>query len=165
MKELGNLPPTTASPASKAIALFKEIQHLKKRKFLAAFCQCGRVRKASDEAGIHFTSHYIWLRNDKVYAEAFEASKQIAADHFEDEIYRRGFEGYDKPVTYQGEIKDHYKDYSDVLAIFALKGLRPEKYRENSPFASLACPVSIAISYPAPPEKVINSASEEKTED
>ena len=163
MKELENLPPTTASPASKVKVLFNEILHIKKRKFLAAFCQCGRVVKASKETGVHFTSHYLWLRNDKVYADAFEGAKQIAADHFEDEIYRRGFEGYDKPVTYQGEIKDHYKDYSDVLAIFALKGLRPEKYRDSAPIASVG-PVSLSISYPAAFVNQIAGDAEKKPE-
>jgi hypothetical protein len=38
------------------------------------------------------------------------------------EIYRRGFEGYNHPVIYQGEITGKYTDYSDTLAIFALKG-------------------------------------------
>jgi len=164
MKKSDNLPATTEAPPGKPMALFKEIQHLKKRKFLAAFCQCGRVRKASDEAGIHFTSHYIWLRKDKNYAEAFQEAKEIAADHFEDEIYRRGFEGYDKPVPYQGEITDHYPDYSDTLAIFALKGLRPEQYRDSAPIPAMA-PVSLSIIYPAPHETVTNNVSRNKTED
>ena len=74
----------------------------------------------------------LMAKQDKAYVSAFEAATQIAANHFEDEIYRRGFEGYDRPVTYQGEITDRYTDYSDTLAIFALKGLRPEKYRDNA---------------------------------
>lgn len=79
------------------------------------------------------------------YGRAFEAAKQIAADHFEDEIYRRGFEGYDRPVMYQSEITTHYTDYSDTLAIFALKGLRPEKYCDNAPLYASTGPVQVNI--------------------
>jgi hypothetical protein len=86
------------------------------------------------------------LRRDKTYASAFEQAKQIAADHFEDEIYRRGFEGYDHPVIYQGEITGNYTEYSDTLAIFALKGLRPQKYRDSAPIVT-AGPVQFNITF------------------
>lgn len=87
MAQNRKLPAKSESPLIKESGLFTEILNLKKRAFLAAFCQCGRIVKACKEAGIHWTSHYGWLRKDKSYAEAFEASKQIAADHFEDERF------------------------------------------------------------------------------
>jgi len=62
-------------------------------------------------------------RKDKNYAEAFEAAKQIAADNFEDEIYRCGFEGYDKPVTYQGEIKGHSLIARTIVTAFLLTAM------------------------------------------
>ena len=102
------------------------------------------------------------MKKDKVYATAYKAAQQIAADHFEDEIYRRGFEGYERPVTYQGEITGHYTDYSDTLAIFALKGLRPEKYRDNAPITSMLGPTQINIGYSHPPIDVtIDGKSDE----
>jgi hypothetical protein len=86
------------------------------------------------------------LRRDKTYASAFEQAKQIAADHFEDEIYRRGFEGYDHPVIYQGKITANYTEYSDTLAIFALKGMRPENYRDSASIATIG-PVQFDITF------------------
>ena len=34
-------------------------------------------------------------------------------------------------MIYEGKITTTYKDYSDTLAMFWLKGLKPERYREN----------------------------------
>jgi hypothetical protein len=34
-------------------------------------------------------------------------------------------------VIYEGKITTTYKDFSDTLAMFWLKGLKPERYREN----------------------------------
>ena len=156
-----NLPAKVESTEVEPRGIFPEILNPKKRAFLAVFCQYGRIVKSARDAGIHWTSHYHWLKRDKVYASAFDAAKQIAADHFEDEIYRRGFEGYERPVTYQGEITGHYTDYSDTLAIFALKGLRPEKYRDNAPIAPVG-PKEIIIGYShPPPELEIESKSDE----
>lgn len=117
---------------SKLPSAFSEISHPKKRKFLAAFAKCGGVVRASKEAGCDWTSHYYWIKTDPLYCEVFERAKQIAGDLAEEEVYRRGILGYDHPVTYEGRITDHYRDYSDTLAIFYLKGLRPEKYRDNA---------------------------------
>jgi len=103
--------------------------------------------KSSEQAGIHWTSHYHWLKHDPKYVEAFDAAREVAADRFEEEIYRRGFVGYDKPVTYRGKITDHYKEYSDVLAIFALKALRPGKYRENAIFNQFGGPQQFNITF------------------
>src|SRR5262249_10720692 len=137
--------------------------NLKKRGFLAAFCQNGLIVKSSEQAGIHWTSHYHWLKHDPKYAEAFDVAREIAADRFEEEIYRRGFVGYDKPVTYQGKITDHYKDYSDNLAMFSLKGLRPQRYRDSYPIFSNG-PTQFNISFTHQPNKTIGANGEDKTE-
>jgi hypothetical protein len=117
----------------KIIPLFRPIRRREQRAFLAGFLQTGRITKAAELAGIHYTTHFNWMKRSKAYAEAFEEAKRIAGDLAEDEIYRRAFEGYDHPVTYKGKIKAHYKAFSDILAMFFLKGLRPEKYRDSSP--------------------------------
>src|SRR5437016_5161326 len=113
--------------------LFQGISNPKKRRFLAAFAQCGSVTDAAKQAEIHFTSHYHWLKEDEnvAYTEAFNRARDIAGDFAEGEIYRRAFLGFDHPVIYEGKITTTYKDYADTLAMFWLKGLKPERYREN----------------------------------
>ena len=57
----------------------------------------------------------------------------MACNKFEDDVYRRAFNGIE-PIVYQGQIsKDEngkpvtVKEYSDLLVIFALKGLFPPR--------------------------------------
>jgi hypothetical protein len=101
------------------LRIFTEIHNPKKRTFLAAFCQSGRIVRACKEAGIHWTSHYHWLKHDKDYPAAFETAKQIAADYLEGEVYRRATMK-NKP--------------SDILLMFAMKARKPE-YRDNPQLA------------------------------
>jgi len=111
--------------------LFKKIRHLKKRQFLAAFSQSGRITAACAEVKIHYSTHYVWLQRDKNYAQAFELAKEIAGDIWESEIYRRAFEGVEKPLFFKGRLTgDTVNERSDLLAMFALKGLRP-KFRDS----------------------------------
>jgi len=63
----------------------------------------------------------------------------------EDEVVRRGIDGFDHPVIYEGKITGSYKAYSDNLAMFFLKGLRPEKYRDNQSGITFQGPTQINI--------------------
>ena len=44
------------------------------------------------------------MKKDEVYAEAFKTAQQTAGNKFEDEVYRRAFNGIDKPLVYQGQL-------------------------------------------------------------
>jgi hypothetical protein len=107
---------------------FHDITHPKKRAFLAAYIVQGTITHAARLAGIERTSHNDWLA-DPVYAAAFERAKAMAAETVEREIIRRGVEGIDKPVYWQGKRVDTIRDYSDTLLIFQAKKLMPE-YRD-----------------------------------
>ena len=68
--------------------------------------------------------------------EAFEAglkvAQEVAADIIEAEAFRRAVHGVNKPTGwYRGEPGGYVTEYSDILAIFLLKGLRRERYRER----------------------------------
>jgi hypothetical protein len=90
------------------------ITSLKKRAFLAAFSRCGSLSKAAKRAGVDRRTHYNWRKSDPSYAEAFEQAKLESADALEDTL---------NDMAHEGNV---------VAAIFLLKGLRPEKYRERS---------------------------------
>jgi hypothetical protein len=113
--------------------LFSRIPHRKKRKFLAAYAICGQLRETARITGIDTRFHYMWKEKDPNYLPAFEEAKAICADHTEDEIFRRGIAGIDHPLSFKGKLTgDTIKQYSDLLAIFWMKGNRPEKYREDA---------------------------------
>jgi recombinational DNA repair ATPase RecF len=89
----------------------------------------------------------------------------MSGDRAEDEVYRRAFEGFDHPVSYEGEITTTYKAYSDNLAMFFLKGLRPDRYRDNQAGITLQGPTQINItikgdsSLPSTPQDLITCDS------
>lgn len=114
--------------------------HLKKRAFLAAFAELGSVTHTARAAGIRRETHYKWLHSDPEYARAFrEEATPRAADTLEAEAVRRAMQGVKRFKFYQGkpildpETKRPYyeHDYSDVLLIFLLKGLKPERYGDR----------------------------------
>ena len=102
------------------------------RAFLVAFRETGNVRLACEVAKVGRSSHYRWLEEDSEYREAFDLAKEDAADVFEAEAHRRAVEGVEKPAGwYKGVAGGYVREYSDILLIFLLKAVRPEKYREQ----------------------------------
>jgi hypothetical protein len=73
----------------------------------------GNVTAAAELAGLTRTNHYLWGAASPTYAEAFRAAQEEAVERLEEEARRRAMAG------------------SDLLLIFLLKALRPEKYRER----------------------------------
>jgi hypothetical protein len=103
--------PKATNPESVA---FLSISHPKKRAFLAAFSRYGSRIKAAKLAKVDRRTHYNWLKDDTDYREAFAQAEIEAADSLEDAMTDMAFDG------------------NVTAAIFLLKGLRPEKYRERS---------------------------------
>ena len=110
-----------------------------KIKFLAAYQQTGNVVAAARVAKIDRQQHYRWLDSDPDYARRFDESRRQAADILESEAIRRAVSGCKELVLHGGKpIRDpetgeylFRHKYSDVLLIFLLKGLLPEKYRDS----------------------------------
>ena len=112
---------------------FSEIQHPKKRAFLTAYANTGKKGLAAELAGIERSTIYTrqW-REDAQFQEALERAQLMAVDVLEGEAHRRAVEGWEEPVGwYKGEAGGVVRKYSDLLLIFLLKGIRPEKYRER----------------------------------
>jgi hypothetical protein len=94
---------------------------------------------AADAVGIASARHYEWLRDDPDYKERFEAADKLALDRMLSEARRRGLDGWEEPVVYQGQLcypvgKDGkpskqpltIRKYSDNLLMFIIKGKLPE---------------------------------------
>lgn len=115
----------------------------KRKLFLAAYVECGAITSAAKATSVCETLHYKWLA-DPAYAAAFAEAEKQAINRLEAELFRRVYEGTEEPVVYQGELcyrKDKngkltdkpltIRRKSDTLLIFALKGKKPEVYRDN----------------------------------
>lgn len=87
----------------------------KRASFLEALGAQGNVTVASQIAGVARNSLYQWQADDPDFAEAWQAALVLGTAAIEDEVNRRamGVGG------------------SDILLMFMLKALKPEKYRER----------------------------------
>jgi hypothetical protein len=129
--------------------LFREVINHRQRAFLVGYVQALGIRSAARLSGVSRQSHYEWLRGDPLYREHFERAKAILADSAEEEVCRRAYKGYETPVIYRGQITAYYKSYSDALAMFMLKGLKPGMYKESAA-VPVAGPTHINITVKRP---------------
>ena len=115
----------------------------KRKLLLTSYAKCGSITIAAKAAGVSQGIHYKWL-DDPEYAAAFAEAEREAINALETELFTRVYEGTEEPVVYQGELcyrKDKngkltdkpltIRRKSDTLLIFALKGKKPEVYRDN----------------------------------
>ncbi len=83
------------------------------RAFLAALENTGSVTAAAEAAGVHRTAAYKQRSGDKAFSQQWDDAIDQAADTLEDEARKRAFGG------------------SDILLMFLLKGIRPQRWRES----------------------------------
>ena len=102
-----------------------------KRRFLEVYARVGNVWEACRQANIARKSHYEWLRDDPEYKSLFSDAKEDACDNLLEEARRRGQEGVEEPVYWQGQVVGTVRKYSDNMLMFLIKGMRPEVYRDN----------------------------------
>lgn len=96
------------------------------------------VRVACEAARYSRARVYVWRQDDADFAARWARARTIAGDLLEEEADRRGRDGYDEPVFYQGKEIGAKRKYSDSLLHARLKAVRPEDYRERPvsvPFA------------------------------
>lgn len=130
----------------------------KQKAFLRAYTAVGSITEAAKACKMSRSSHYEWMEHEPEYAEAFTAAQEEAVETLEAECWRRAKDGVHEPVIYQGRLQFLPKfdrktktvkidpttkrpiisdvpltvrKKSDVLLIFLLKALRPDKYRDN----------------------------------
>ena len=147
MSETGEKTAKQSELPAIAPKLFYDIQHPKQRRFLAAYASTGGIRAAARLCGVDCRFHYLWLQRDESgsYAQAFDRARQIACDNAEDEIYRRGVNGYPRELHWKGhKTGESVTEYSDTLAMGFLKANR-EKYRDGNQLAIGPAKISIEI--------------------
>ncbi len=92
---------------------FLKISHVKKRAFLAAFSRCGSLSRAAKRAKVDRRTHYNWLKDDPWYVQAFQQAVIEAGDSLQDRLTEMAFDG------------------NVTAAIFLLKGLKPQTFRDR----------------------------------
>lgn len=99
---------------------------------LGAVAATGNLTLACERLNISRLMVYSLKAQDPVFAKRLEEAKDLGVAAWEDEATRRAFHGWDKPVYQQGLQVGVEKMYSDPLAMFLLKGAKPDKYKERT---------------------------------
>lgn len=103
--------------------------------FLLRFAETGSIRLACEYANVSRTT-IVNVRNvnngDNDFEKRFQLAKKDYNDRLDEEMYRRGVEGVNEPVYYQGMRVDTVKKYSDPLLIKKIEAENPEKYPRGS---------------------------------
>jgi hypothetical protein len=142
------LPPSRADEERELAELlerFADITNRHQRAFLAGFAVGKGIRAAQRLSGVNCMSHYEWLDKDRLYRERFELVERLLADEAEEEAYRRAFSGYETSTKWRGKTRSEHKSYSDALAIFLLKGMKPERYARRAGDFDFRGPTGIDI--------------------
>ena len=101
------------------------------QKFLKHFAQTGAINYSAVQAGTKRETVWHRRQKDAAFATAYEEAAQSYAELLEEEADRRAIQGNERVVYYKGAKVGSYREFSDTLLIFRLKGLKPETYREN----------------------------------
>lgn len=94
--------------------------------FLAQLREGATVRVAATAAGYIRQSVYDYRADDEAFAKAWEEAKAEGDDAIRDEIKRRGVDGWDEPVFYQGKEVSTVRKYSDRMLELLAKSRMPE---------------------------------------
>jgi hypothetical protein len=105
---------------------------LQKRTFVDSLAQCGLIKYACQDAAIDRGSVVRWRNEDPEFMQAMEMAKLNYIEVMEEEADRRGRVGWKEPIfDKQGNHIGDKPKHSDVLLIFRLKGLAPDKYADR----------------------------------
>lgn len=104
----------------------------RRARFLVELEETGNVSRACKAIGISRQAAYKQKAKGGKFQELWNEAIDNYVDKLEAEVDRRAFLGNDKPVWHRGEKVGSVKEYSDLLAMFRLKALRPEIYRDNA---------------------------------
>jgi len=113
----------------------------KQTAFLSAYVETGSISHAARAAEMARITHYRWMETSKEYQNLFEAAKEEALENLEREARFRAVEGlrmyrFDRdgnPLKHPITGEPYFEEKrSDVLLIFLLKALDPDKFRERS---------------------------------
>lgn len=100
-------------------------------KFLENFKEMCNITQAAKSVGITPRSVYNKKKADPEFTEALAAAELEVKDKIEGEIWRRGVEGTDKAIMFQGKVVGVVKEYSDRMLELLAKGHMPERYGDK----------------------------------
>jgi len=101
------------------------------QEFLVEFASSARMRHSAARVGLDSREIYSHLDKHEEELEDFERAKSQGIDAAEELIFDRGFIGKEIVNIVGGKRVVTRSEVSDALAMFWMKGNRPEKYRDG----------------------------------
>lgn len=103
----------------------------RKNTFLEELAEHGIIGQAAKRASLHSTrgclaSFYSERERDPDFAQAWDEALAMARGAIEAELHRRGVEGYEEPVWWQGKEVGSVTKYSDALLLARIRAIAPE---------------------------------------
>lgn len=103
-----------------------------KRKFLELCLEHGpHVSRHAYAVGVSPATEIRHRKKDPEYAAAFEHMQEMWKARLEEEVIRRGRDGWDEPVFYQGAQVGVVRKYSDTLLMALVKKYDPQYWDKN----------------------------------
>ena len=99
--------------------------------FLEKLSECANLTRSAEFAGIERTTVYEKRKRDPEFDAKYQEAYQTGYDALEERCQARAFEGIEEPVFYKGECVASVTKFSDPLAMFLLRGCKPDKFRER----------------------------------
>jgi hypothetical protein len=100
--------------------------------FLAVVAVSGRPTQAASKLQMNYMKLRELYKDDDVFRERWDLSMKAAFEHQEDEVRRRAFDGYQRPIYQMGKLVGHETVYSDALAMTMLKAGKPDTYNPKT---------------------------------
>lgn len=105
----------------------------KKKKFINKLRKNGGNKSAAAAyVGVSQATIYAHEKKDEVFKEKVEEARNYALHEVAEEMHRRGVEGWDEPVYFQGMHVGDVRKYSDRLLEKRAEALDPETYGKKS---------------------------------
>ena len=99
-------------------------------KFLEALRSGWSIRHAAGLTTHAFQRWYELRAEDEEFAESWAQAVEQGTQRIEDEILRRGVEGWEEPVFQKGELVGHIRRHSDQMLQLLHRIRRPALYHE-----------------------------------
>lgn len=103
----------------------------RRTKFLELLRKRPNVTAAAEAVEVSKKTAYDAYHRDPDFAAAWNEAINGAMDDAEEELYRRGVEGWLEPVFYQGQEVGTVRKFSDTCLARFLQAHRPNKYADK----------------------------------
>lgn len=101
-------------------------------RYLRNYALTGRKVASAISVGVNISTIMRWEKDDELFAELTEEARQIFVARLERELFRRGVEGYQKPIVggkFRDEVVAYEEVFSDKCLEMMLRRHAPEHYK------------------------------------